>query len=137
GGEIQHDVVAVGNQVLVVAEDIKPGVVEGSNRVEEADADGLSDRVVLYKNSKAQNGSDQLEDDRGDKDVFNEGDNPFSGIQIDRFLDDRAPLEIHAFAHCKNDACADGGHAKPADLNQGSQNELTERSKGIARIHGN
>ena len=136
GHQIEHHVVPIGNQVLKIAQNIKAGIIKRRHRVEKTDSDGIDHRIILHKDSKAQNGAGELKNQSSEKHALYKADNAFSGIQIHSLSDQSAPLEIDPPAHGENHACPHGCNAQSADLNEHGEKKLAYRGKCVSCIHG-
>ena len=134
GNEIQKDIIAERHKIPPAAKDVKAGVVERGNCMEQADADGFFDRIALYKYGKTQRRAakfnDQCRFEQHGQKLYDAA----PGTQVSRLADDIHAFEIDAAARRKHDACADGADAESADLNQDGNNGLPKGSKGVADI---
>ena len=137
GDQVEQQIVPVGDQVLEVAQDVKAGVVEGGDGVEQADAQRPDGRVVLHKDEKAERRAGQLKDQGGQKDSLDQPDQAAAGIDVGGLADQGAALQVDALAHGDDDACAHRGDAQAAHLDQPGQDGLAQGGEGVARVDGN
>ena len=92
--------------------------------MEDADSGCAKGWIVLDEYKETEDGSGQLENQRHEENALDKTNQALPGVQIHGLPDEISTLHVYLFTHCQDDACADGGYPKAADLNESHEKEL-------------
>ena len=134
GRQVEQDICLIRDQVAHAAQNVKSGVVERRDRVENTDPQRLAGRIVLCKRDKAEHHARALKTKRHKQNGFDQPHHAFEAVHVERFLDQQAAFDADAAAGGEDQPDADRGDAQSADLNQPGDYGLPEKREMIRRV---
>ena len=102
--------------------------------MEDADPQGAQGRIILHEHQEAERRARALEAEGHQEDALEEPQDALGRVQVQRFLQDAALLQVDLAAHGQDDARAHRGDAQAAHLDEGCKDQLPYKGEGVACI---